>query len=278
MHLLYTRFFTKALRDIGVVNFDEPMQRLFNQGMVLGPDGEKMSKSRGNVVNPDDMVDKHGADTVRGYLMFLGPWDMGGPWNPNAIEGIARFLQRVWNVVMDEPDSHQMMATPTSAEVRALDRKLHQTILKVTDDLSNFRFNTAIAALMELNNTLTKLKDSAVVGTGEWRLALESLLKLMAPIFPHISEELWHHLGHSESIHTQSWPQGDAEKAKEDEIEIPVQINGKIRERLLVAPGTSQAALQEQALALETVQKWLEGKSVRKVIVVPDKLVNLVVG
>jgi leucyl-tRNA synthetase len=179
---------------------------------------------------------------------------------------------------MDEPDSHQMMATPTSAEVRALDRKLHQTILKVTDDLSNFRFNTAIAALMELNNTLTKLKDSAVVGTGEWRLALESLLKLMAPIFPHISEELWHHLGHSESVHIQSWPQGDAEKAKEDEIEIPVQINGKIRERLLVAPGTSQAALQEQALALETVQKWIAGKQVRKVVVVPDKLVNLVVG
>ncbi|RIK37645.1 MAG: leucine--tRNA ligase [Chloroflexi bacterium] len=278
MHLLYTRFFTKALRDIGVVDFDEPMQRLFNQGMVLGPDGEKMSKSRGNVVNPDEMVAKHGADTVRGYLMFIGPWDQGGPWDPSAIEGVYRFLARTWVVVTEEPDSHQMMATPTSEELRALERKLHQTILKVTDDIRNFRFNTAIAALMEMNNALFRAKDSAVVGTGMWHEALETQLKLMAPIFPHISEELWQRLGKSESIHLQSWPQGDPEKAKEDEIEVVVQVNGKVRDRLLVAPGTSQATLQEQALALENVQRWLNGKSVRKVIVVPDKLVNVVIG
>lgn len=278
MHLLYTRFFTKALRDLEIIDFDEPMKRLFNQGMVLGPDGEKMSKSRGNVVNPDEYVDKYGADTVRGYLMFLGPWDMGGPWNPSAIEGISRFLQRVWNVMVDEPDSHQMMAIPTSEELRTLERRLHQTIIKVTEDLTNFRFNTAIAALMELNNSLYKFKDSAVVGTDAWRETLETVLKLMAPIFPHISEELWHHLGHTASVHLQSWPQGDAEKAREDEVEVVVQINGKIRERLMVAPGTASDALEQQALALETVQKWLEGKTIRRVIVVPDKLVNVVIG
>jgi leucyl-tRNA synthetase len=289
MHLLYTRFFTKALRDIGVVNFDEPMQRLFNQGMVLGPDGEKMSKSRGNVVNPDEMVDKYGADTVRGYLMFIGPWDQGGPWDPSAMEGIFRFLSRTWAVVTDEPDSHQLMATPTSDELRALERKLHQTILKVTDDIANFRFNTAIAALMEMNNVLFKAKDSAVVGTSLWEEALATQIKLMAPIFPHISEELWHRLNNNstieqdradtiESVHLQAWPQGDPEKAKEDELEIVVQVNGKVRDRLMVAPGTAQAVLQEQALGLESVQKWLDGKSVRKVIVVPDKLVNVVIG
>jgi leucyl-tRNA synthetase len=278
MHLLYTRFFTKALRDLGVVDFDEPMLRLFNQGIVLGPDGEKMSKSRGNVVNPDEYVDKYGADTVRGYLMFIGPWDLGGPWDPGAIGGIHRFLNRVWNVVTDEPDSHQMMATPTSDELRALERKLHQTIIKVTDDIVSFRFNTAIAALMEMNNALFKAKDSAVVGTSAWQEALETQLKLMAPIFPHISEELWHRLGHEQSIHLQSWPQGDVETAKADEIEVVVQINGKIRDRLLVTPGKPQATLQEQALALPNVQKWLDGKSIRKVIVVPDKLVNVVIG
>jgi leucyl-tRNA synthetase len=278
MHLLYTRFFTKALRDLGVVHFDEPMLRLFNQGIVLGPDGEKMSKSRGNVVNPDEYVDKYGADTVRGYLMFIGPWDPGGPWDPSAIEGIHRFLYRAWSVVTEEPDTHQMMAMPTSEELRVIERKQHQTILKVTDDLEHFRFNTAIAALMEMNNVLFKAKDSAVAGTDAWREAVETQLKLMAPIFPHISEELWRRLGNTTSIHLQTWPQGDPAKAKENEIEVVVQVNGKVRDRLVVAPGMEQAALQQEALGLETIQKWIDGKTVRKVIVVPDKLVNVVIG
>ncbi len=278
MHLLYTRFFTKALRDLGVVNFDEPMLRLFNQGIVLGPDGEKMSKSRGNVVNPDEYVDKYGADTVRGYLMFIGPWDLGGPWDPGAIGGVHRFLHRVWSVINEVQDTHQMMAMPTSEELQALERKLHQTILKVTNDLEHFHFNTAIASLMELNNLLFRIKDSAVSGTELWREAQEILLKLMAPIFPHITEELWHQLGHTESIHLQSWPQADPAKAVEEQLEIAVQINGKVRDRLNIAPGTDQATLQSRALELETVQKWLEGKTVRKVIVVPDKLVNVVIG
>ena len=276
MHLLYTRFFTKALRDIGLVDFDEPMLRLFNQGMVLGPDGEKMSKSRGNVVNPDDMVDRYGADTVRGYLMFIGPWDQGGPWDPKSIEGISRFLQRVWAVVTDA--AHKPPAgEPDASDVRMLERKLHQTIIKVTEDVGAFRFNTAIAALMELNNTLMKHKETTLPQSPVWDAAVEALLLMMAPIFPHISEELWHVRGHEESVHVQQWPQGDPAKAQEAMVEIVVQINGKIRERLLVAPGTDAAALEAAVLGTPNVTRWFDGKPVRKVIAVPDKLVNVVV-
>ena len=283
MHLLYTRFFTKALRDVGVVNFDEPMVRLFNQGMILGPDGEKMSKSRGNVVDPDDYVDRYGADTVRGYLMFIGPWDLGGPWDPKAIEGISRFLNRVWTVVTDEPAAALVAAEPSADEVRNLTRKLHQTMLKVNDDLANFRFNTAIAAMMELNNTLMRARESAVVGSPIWHESLHTLTLLMAPIFPHISEELWQFLAAAagkkvSSVHLQSWPQGDPALTVEEEITVVVQINGKVRDKLVVAPGTTQDVLEREALALEGVQKWLDGKQVRKIIVVPDKLVNVVIG
>ncbi len=278
MHLLYTRFFTKAMRDMGIVDFDEPMLRLFNQGMILGPDGEKMSKSRGNVVNPDEYVEKYGADTVRGYLMFIGPWDQGGPWDPSAIEGVHRFLYRVWSVVTDEPKPERLAAEPTPDEVRALERKLHQTILKVTDDIANFRFNTAIAALMELNNALMKARETAVVGSDVWNESIRTLLLMMAPIFPHISEELWHRIGNEESVHLQRWPEGDPEKAKEEDVTVVVQVNGRVRDKLVVAPDTDKAALEQMALASENVQKWLDGKQVRKVIVVPNRLVNVVVG
>jgi leucyl-tRNA synthetase len=281
MHLLYTRFFTKALRDLGIVNFDEPMLRLFNQGMILGPDGEKMSKSRGNVINPDEFVGKYGADTVRGYLMFIGPWDMGGPWDMNAIEGVYRFLHRAWNLVVDDPQ----MANPTldpsvqpdPEAVRSLERKLHQTIGKVGDDMANFRFNTAIASLMELNNTLIKAKETAVVNSGAWNQAIRSLILMMAPIFPHIAEELWHRQGNTSSVHLQRWPEADREKARVDEVTVVVQINGKVRDKLMAAPGTEKADLESAALALESVRKWLEGKEVQRAIVVPDKLVNIVV-
>jgi leucyl-tRNA synthetase len=278
MHLLYTRFFTKALRDVNVVDFDEPMLRLFNQGMILGPDGEKMSKSRGNVVNPDESVDKYGADTVRGYLMFIGPWDQGGPWDPKSIEGVHRFLHRLWSVVQDDARAEFAATQPSAEQTCLLERKLHQTIIKVTEDYSNFRFNTAISTLMELNNALIKAKESAVVATSIWYETIDAMLLMMAPIFPHISEELWHQRGHANSVHLQAWPVGDRAKAKEDEIEIAVQVNGKVRDKLLTAPGAPRETLREQALALESVRKWLDGKQLRNVIVVPDKLVNVVIG
>jgi leucyl-tRNA synthetase len=285
MHLLYTRFFTKALRDLGLVDFDEPMQRLFSQGMILGPDGEKMSKSRGNVINPDDYVSKYGADTVRGYMMFIGPWDLGGPWDPSAIEGVSRFLHRVWSVALDSPKKPAAKAGgdanedgDTAESNRSLERKLHQTVIKVSDDMQNFRFNTAIAGMMELNNHLIRARETPVFGSPIWREAVQSLILLMAPIFPHISEELWHRLGHQESIHLQMWPQADPAKAVEAEITVVVQVNGKVRDKLTVEPGTAQQTLHDQALALDNVRKWMDGKTVRKVVVVPDKLVNIVVG
>ncbi|MCC6454336.1 MAG: leucine--tRNA ligase [Caldilineaceae bacterium] len=275
MHLLYTRFFTKALHKLEIVPFDEPMMRLYNQGIILGPDGEKMSKSRGNVVNPDDYVGKYGADTVRGYLMFIGPWDLGGPWDPSAIEGVSRFLSRVWNTVLDKSKASGE-ADPDQA--RELERKLHQTILKVTDDLNNFRFNTAVAALMELNNLMVRFKDQPVALAPIWQESIDTLLLMMAPIFPHISEELWQRRGHTGSVHLQSWPHGDVDKSRADEVAVVIQINGKVRDKLVVALDTPNAAIESQALALESVQKWIDGKGVRKVIVVPNKLVNIVIG
>ncbi len=276
MHLLYTRFFTKALRDLGIVDFDEPMLRLFNQGTILGPDGEKMSKSRGNVVNPDDYVSRYGADTVRGYLMFIGPWELGGPWDPSAIEGVSRFLNRAWAVALD--DSQASATQDGNEEERALERKLHQTILKVTEDMQNFRFNTAVAALMELNNWLVRAKDTPVSQSPAWTEAIEAMLRMMAPIFPHISEELWNRIGRSDSVHLQSWPQGDPEKAEEEIITVVVQVNGKVRDKLTVTPGADAETLETQALGLDNIQKWIDGKPIRKVIVVPDKLINIVIG
>ena len=276
MHLLYTRFFTKAMRDAGVVDFDEPMLRLFNQGMILGEDGEKMSKSRGNVVNPDDYVSRYGADAVRAFLMFIGPWDQGGPWNPRGIGGVQRFLHRVWTVVVNPPTT-TAGATPSDRQIADLRRATHQTLLKVTADYEEFKYNTMIAALMGFSNTLTAAKETPVYGAAAWDEAISSLLLMMAPAMPHISEELWSRLGKPFSIHLQSWPQGDPELAKEDVIEIPVQINGKVRDRIQVAAGADKASLETAALASEKIQAWIEGKTVRKVIAVPGRMVNIVV-
>ncbi|NOZ50598.1 MAG: leucine--tRNA ligase [Chloroflexi bacterium] len=276
MHLLYTRFFTKAMRDAGVVDFDEPMLRLFNQGMILGEDGEKMSKSRGNVVNPDDYVSQYGADAVRAFLMFIGPWEQGGPWNPRGIGGVQRFLHRVWTVAVNPPTT-PTGATPSDRQIADLRRATHQTILKVTADYEEFKYNTMIAALMGFSNTLTTAKETSVYGSDAWNEAISSLLLMMAPAMPHISEELWQRLHKPFSIHTQPWPQGDPELAKEDVIEIPVQINGKVRDRIQVAAGADKASLETAALASEKIQAWIEGKTVRKVIAVPGRMVNLVV-
>lgn len=277
MHLLYTRFFTKAMRDIGLVNFDEPMNRLFNQGMILGPDGEKMSKSRGNVINPDDYVQKYGADTVRGYMMFIGPWDQGGPWDPSAIEGVHRFLHRVWNLLVDDKVADGKPTAPSVDALRTLERRTNQLIIKVSDDISNFRFNTVIASLMEFTNYLYKERGALSSDKGAWSSTLHSFLLLMAPIFPFISEELWHRLGNTDSIHLQTWPKADIQKAKEEFVEVVVQINGKNRDRLSVSLGTPQAELEQLAKSLSSVQTRLEGREIRKVIVVPDKLVNIVI-
>lgn len=277
MHLMYTRFFTKALRDIGLVDFDEPMLRLYNQGMVLGEDSEKMSKSRGNVIAPDNLVQTYGADTVRTYLMFFARWDQGGPWDSQGIKGPRRFLEDVWNLIMDERELVDGGGQPDDEETRALRRKTHQTIKKVTEDLASFSFNTAVAALMEFRNALQEAKRSDLYKTEAWDEAVESLLLLLSPMAPHITEELWSCLGHPYSIHQQVWPVWDKEIAAEETLTLIIQINGKLRDRLEVPVGIEEEKAKAVALTSENVQRHLGGAEPRKMIYVPGKLVNIVV-
>ena len=377
MHLLYTRFFTKVMRDLGHFDeaarimaehgrdpagqFDEPMTGLRNQGQILGAerkgdvilaygrrDGNKllatrveviepgtmapglrddvvvgeimrrtenvlqvdaggemiavevapnavisvpaiegentvnqlhhhlevqrMSKSKGNVVNPDELVAQFGADTVRAYLMFFAKWDQGGPWNYEGIKGPQRLLQDVWEI-------GQAQITPgdDAAASRALRRKTHQVIRKVTRDMEEFSFNTAVAAIMELRNTILAAQREAAVDRGAWDEAVESLLLLLAPVSPHITEELWARRGLPYSIHEQPWPQWDEDVAREEAISLIVQINGKTRDRIEVAADLPDEELRAVALASDKVARWLDGQTPRQVIVVRGKLVNIVV-
>ncbi len=274
MHLLYTRFFTKACRDIGILDHDEPMLRLFNQGIILGEDNEKMSKSRGNVVNPDDYVQSLGADTTRAYLMFIGPWEAGGPWSSRGIEGVHRFMQRVWDLVTIPPKTFDSQAG--AAELAALRRMTHKTIRKVTDDMEAFGFNTMVAALMEFNNYLLKAKETPVVGTEAWHEAVRTLILLLAPTAPHLTEELWERIGGTYSVHTQAWPQWDQKAAADEQVTLVVQVNGKVREHLSVAVGTAEDEAMRLALVSAKVQQHLAGKKLIKTIYVPDKLMNIV--
>jgi leucyl-tRNA synthetase len=289
MHLIYTRFFHKAGRDMGVMKDPEPMLQLRNQGIILGEDSEKMSKSRGNVVAPDDLVGRYGADTVRAYLMFFARWDMGAPWNSSGIEGAARWVRRVWALFTEargEPFSEgrggqvadpAMSINPNPDALRNLSRKLHQTLRRVTRDFETFEFNTIVSGLMELLNDMYKARDLGLSGTPEWDEAQDIYLRMMAPVTPHVAEELWARLGKPYSIHTQPWPAVDEDAAAEEQITLVVQVNGKLRDRILVAVDISEADAKAAALASEAVQKHLGGKPARKVILVPGKLVNIVV-
>jgi len=274
MHLIYTRFFTKAMRDMGLVDFDEPMLMLRNQGLILGEDAEKMSKSRGNVISPDDLVEQYGADTVRGYLMFGWRWQQGGPWDPQGIEGVSRWLQRVWRLVLEPGEEGR---TATDEEIAELQRSTHKTIGRVTDDMKAFSFNTIIAALMEFSNELQKTKQTGVYGTTAWEEAIESLLLMLAPCCPHIAEELWARLGRPYSIHDQAWPEYDPGLAADEVITLVVQVNGKVRGRVEVPADIDEEAAREAALEDENVQRYVEGKEIRKLIYVPGRLVNIVV-
>ncbi len=272
MHLIYTRFFTKAMREMGLVDFDEPMLSLNNQGMVLGEDNEKMSKSRGNVVAPDALVEQYGADTVRTYLMFFSRWEQGGPWNYDGIKGPQRLLSDVWQAALAtyEPNSVSEKAT------KVMRRKTHQTIQKVTDDMETFSFNTAVAATMDLRNHILRALDSADVTREAIDEAIESILLLLAPIAPHMTEELWEMRGKPYSIHTASWPKWDEEVAKEESITLIVQINGRVRDRIEVPADVSEEEAKAKALASPVIQERLNGGEPRKIIVVPGRLVNIV--
>ena len=277
LHLLYSRFFIKAMRDMGLVDFDEPFLRLFNQGVILGADHEKMSKSRGNVVNPDDVVGVMGADAVRCFLMFIGPWDQGGPWSDVGINGVARWLNRVWALVERNPQD--LAATPADpAAVRDTLRILHQTVRKCHHDLDKFKFNTAIAALMELVNHLSKVWAEGSVDPATWQESIEKFLLMLAPIAPHIAEELWERTGHAYSIHQQLFPEWDDSLAAAETITLVVQVNGKVRDRIAAPADIDEPAARELALSSAKVQPYTAGKTINKAIYVPGRLVNVVVG
>ncbi len=275
MHLIYTRFFHKACRDMGITKGPEPMIQLRNQGMVLGEDGEKMSKSRGNVVAPDDLVNRYGADTVRAYLMFFARWDQGGPWSYAGIEGTHRWLRRVWTLFTTPVPSS---STASAETLRTLRRKVHQTLRSVTRDFENFEFNTIISSLMELLNAMQKAFDQGAGGSAECSEAVDIYLRMLAPVCPHIAEELWTEvLGKPYSIHQQPWPQVDEEAAREEMLTLPVQVNGKVRDRITVPADADEETIKAAALAAAGVRKFLDGKEPRQIIVVPKRLVNIVV-
>ena len=274
MHLLYARFFWKVVRDLGLLQGDEPFLRLFNQGQILGPDGQRMSKSRGNVVAPDEQVARYGADVFRCYLMFIGPWDQGGPFGLEGIAGVERWLSRVWKLVQSEPEFGAADETAT----RDLGRLTHKTVRRATEDIEHFRFNTLIAALMEMTNGLNRARDAGPVDREVWNEATGALLLMLAPLAPHIAEELWERTGRPYSVHKQSWPEWDAALAREEEVTLVVQVNGKVRDRIQVAADISEERAQELASGSSLVQKHLAGKQVRRVIYVPGKLVNIVAG
>ena len=269
LHLLYARFWHKVLYDIGVVSTPEPFMKLVHQGTVLGEDNQKMSKSRGNVVNPDEMMDMFGADAVRLYEMFMGPLEAMKPWSTRGVEGITRFLDRVWRLMVNENgDSNRAV---TEAESRLEQRRLlHQTIKKVTEDLEELRFNTAIAQMMVFTNEMTKLGERP-------RALLEPFVLLLSPFAPHIAEELWERLGKAPSVAKQPWPRYDPALVASDRLTIPIQVNGKLRSRIEVPADSSEEQVVALARQDAKLSEWLQGKQLRKVIYVEKKLVNFVV-
>ncbi|MFH0731366.1 MAG: leucine--tRNA ligase [Candidatus Omnitrophota bacterium] len=278
LHLLYSRFITKVLFDLGYVSFQEPFARLFTQGMII-KNGAKMSKSKGNVVSPDELIKNYGVDTVRLYTLFIGPPERDAEWNDRAVEGSYRFLGRVWRLV-ESVKAHSPKPTAQSPQPKAhspLTRKIHQTIKKVTDDIEGgFKFNTAISAIMELiNDSYVALETKA--SPDVIRDAAQTAVILLAPFTPHISEELWQILGNKESIFRQKWPAFDKGLIQEEELTIPVQINGKLRSKVVVPADATEEMLKEKVLKDEVVKKWIGEAEPKKVIIVPKRLVNVIV-
>ncbi|MEK7059813.1 MAG: leucine--tRNA ligase, partial [Patescibacteria group bacterium] len=273
MHLLYARFWTKVMHDEGLIEFDEPFSKLRNQGMILAPDGNKMSKSKGNTIEPSGLIEQgYGADTIRLMELFIGPWNQAANWSVEGMGGVHRFLQRIWTLVQEFNDSDG--GTGESTELK---RALHKTIKKASQDLNDMSFNTAIAALMECVNELYRIKAEDNYASTEWQWALESLLQLLAPFAPHISEELWQQLGQEESIHITKWPAYDEQYLTEDSVTIVIQVNGKLRGEIQVDIDATEDAIVEAAKAEDKVSAHLADKTIRKTIYVPGKLVNFVI-
>ena len=274
MHLLYARFFVKAIRDLGLISFHEPFQRLFNQGTIIYK-GAKMSKSRGNVIAPDEYVKGVGADVVRTYLMFIGPWDQGGEWNDSGINGAARWLNRVWELASQDKDGLPQKGSPISD--KNLERDMHLAIKKVTGDLDRFKYNTAISSLMEYTTQISEQHRQGQVSVNVWTTALDNLLIMMSPIVPHLTEELWESIGNSFSIHKQEWPKYDSDLATHEEITLVVQVNGKLRDRIQAPAELEEEGAKQIAFSSEKVEGYLQGKEIKKIIYIKGRLINIVV-
>ena len=274
MHLLYARFFTKALNDMGHVSEREPFTKLFNQGLILGEDNEKMSKSRGNVIDPNDIVSVYGSDVFRTFLMFIGPWSKGGPWSNQGIKGVARFYQKVWSLLLEPmlEESAPISATQTAE----IDRKMHQTTLRVSQGIERFEFNTAIAALMEFVNFLHKLKATFNVASGSWTSASKTLILCLAPFAPYLSEELWSRMGYPYSVHQQQWPEYDKAIAADETTMLIINVNGKVRDRIEVPTHITEDEATSLALQSEKVQPYLESGPPKRIVYVAGRLINLV--
>jgi leucyl-tRNA synthetase len=273
LHLLYARFMTKFLHDHHGLIAEEPFKKLTNQGIILGPDGQKMSKSKGNVVNPDEQVNSYGADSLRLYMMFMGPYEQGGPYDMGGIAGTRRFLERYWSLVEEFLEA-EPAHNPKDLEITA---SVHKTIKKVTQDLERLSFNTAIAAMMALVNDLYKFKTNGIIHSAGWRFALQTLTQLLAPFAPHITEEVWLNFGHDSSVHISSWPIWDEKLVAEEMLTLAVQVNGKVRSEIVVPTNISGEEAILAAKADIKVAPYLKDKSLKKEIYVPGRLVSLVV-
>ncbi|VAW96948.1 Leucyl-tRNA synthetase [hydrothermal vent metagenome] len=283
LHLLYARFFNKLMRDAGLIKSDEPFKNLLTQGMVL-KDGSKMSKSKGNTVDPQALIEKYGADTARLFMMFAAPPEQSLEWSDAGVDGAYRFIKRVWNIVVKHNQALQnnmlenLNIDALNSEQRELRMKVHKAVAKVTDDIGRrYTFNTAIAAVMELMNSVTKFNDNSEQGIAVMHEALELMVLVLSPIIPHITHELWQALGHDENIVNHAWPQYDANALVQDEIQMIIQVNGKLRAKIMVASESSKDDIEQQAFKDENVQRFIEGLTVVKVIVIPKRLVNIVV-
>ena len=280
LHLLYARFFTKLMRDLGLLKSDEPFTNLLTQGMVL-KDGSKMSKSKGNTVDPQPLIDEYGADTVRLFMMFASPPEQSLEWSDTGVEGSFRFLKRLWKLssahINDGKTGVLEKSSMTNSQ-RELRRKIHLTIDKVNDDIGRrYTFNTAIAAVMEMINALSRAELKECNDHAIMREGIETAVLLLSPIVPHITDALWKALGHEEALIDAAWPKSDPEALEQNEIEMVVQVNGKLRSKITVAKTADQKQIEALAMADEKIQQHIEGKTVRKTIVIPGRLVNIVV-
>ena len=280
MHLLYARFWTKVMQDEGLIDFGEPFKTLRNQGMILAPDGQKMSKSKGNTIEPEGLIDQgYGADAIRIMELFIGPWNQMAAWSLEGMGGSFRFLQRVWTLVQEQANAEPSNVVASDEQVKPLLQVVHRTTKKVSEDLENLSFNTAIAAMMEVVNEMYKIKNDVPFNQAadEWKRAIETLLQLLAPFAPHITEELWAQIGHKDSIHQSTWPKYDEQYLVSDSMTIVVQVNGKVRAQLIVPTDSEEQAVIQAATSDDKVKSYLEGNTIKKTVYVPGKLVSLVI-